>query len=126
MNKVELLKLLTKDFAEVSFKDSWANGTGYFDNAVKDDSITEPSKFEDPHGRYGVIVPVKNGKGSLVVFQRRLGTDVIVINKADSIRDLENDWYAKHPSVELSSSLTEETVSRIFVGHDNLMQFMGY
>lgn len=126
MNKVELLKTLAKDFVTISYKEEWANGTGYFDGAVEDGSVIEPSKFEDNFGRFGVIIPMKDGSGNLVVFQRRLGSDVVTVNKADAVRDVEDKVYSVNPNVDISSSLTEETIKAIFLGEDSLMAHMGY
>lgn len=126
MNKVELLKTLSKDFVTVAYDKEWANGTGYFDGAMNDSSITAPSKFEDEFGRFGVIIPMKDGSGNLVVFQRRLGGDIITVNKADSIREVEEKVYTVNPNIDICSSLTEETIKAIFVGEDSLMHYMGY
>lgn len=126
MNKLNLLKKLSENFVTVAYNKEWSNGTGYFDGAMEDSSIKEPSKFEDEFGRYGVIIPMKNGSGNLVVFQRRLGGDVITVNKADSVREVEEKVYTVNPNIDISSSLTEETIKAIFVGEDSLMHYMGY
>lgn len=121
-----LLKIFGHDFQEVEYKSSWANSTGYFDGAMEDTSIEVPSKFKDEFGRIGLIIPMKNNTGNLVIFQRRLGSDIITINKADAIRDIEEGWYESHPNVDLSSSLTTETITKIFLGGNSLMYYMGY
>lgn len=121
-----LLKILGHDFEVVDYKKSWSNDTGYFDGAMEDNSIEVPSKFKDEFGRIGLIIPMKNGTGNLVIFQRRIGSDIITINKADAVRDVEDGWYESHPNVDLSSSLSTETLIKIFLGGNSLMYYMGY
>lgn len=53
---------------EITYDHRWANGTGYFDQAVYDSSIVAPSKAIDVHGRRMLLLPVK--EGNLIIFER--------------------------------------------------------
>ena len=51
----------------VEYKESWANGTGYFDNAC-DEQIDEVCKFTDKDGRKGILIPYDGH--TICVFER--------------------------------------------------------
>lgn len=64
-NVAEISKSIRTAFANlldvlptVEFKPEWANGTGYFDHAVTDATITQPSVAQDEKGRRMIIVPM--------------------------------------------------------------------
>jgi len=64
----EAFETLTEQLPEVTYDASWANGTGYLDNACYQ-ALDGAKRFVDPHGRRGVLLPV-NGDECIVVFQR--------------------------------------------------------
>ena len=70
----------------VEFKTSWANGTGYMDNAVHDKEINEISKSIDTHGRRMILIPTL--LGNVVIFERYTNSDVIVSNEPLAIKKL--------------------------------------
>lgn len=66
---------------EVEFKQSWSNGTGYYDNAVHDFEILEICKTTDPKGRKMIIVPTP--VGNVTVFERFTdGAHGIIVSNA--------------------------------------------
>lgn len=67
---------------EVECNPKWKNGTGYFDHAVSDESIQEPCKSKDEHGRPIVLIPQEGGR-NLVFFQRYTDGGPIIIHRPD-------------------------------------------
>ena len=59
---------------EADYQVSWANGTGYFDGACKDESITAAVRSIDGIGRKLIILPIHKRGGdrfkNLVYFER--------------------------------------------------------
>ena len=86
MANVQFEKAFSAIANVVAFKESWKNGTGYFDNAVFDREINVISKSVDPNGRRMVLIPTM--VGNVVVFERYLDGDVIVSNEPLSIKKL--------------------------------------
>ena len=86
MANVQFEKAFSAIANVVAFKESWKNGTGYFDNAVFDREINVISKSVDPNGRRMVLIPTM--VGVVVVFERYLDGDVIVSNEPLSIKKL--------------------------------------
>ena len=92
----------------VEFKTSWANGTGYLDNAVHDKEINEISKSVDPHGRRIIVIPTM--VGNVVVFERFTNGDIIVSNAP---RALEAFAYG----IDLGSSLGPDALD-FYLGNE--------
>ena len=86
MANVQFEKAFSAIANVVAFKESWKNGTGYFDNAVFDREINVISKSVDPNGRRMVLIPTM--VGVVVVFERYPDGDVIVSNEPLSIKKL--------------------------------------
>ena len=97
----------------VEYKDSWANGTGYLDNAVKDKSFSFNefgyAKAESPAGRK--IIIIRTVKGNVVLFERYTGPEssVIVGNMPRSIKQL----------FQLSGSIPYEKVYQVLGDPDS-------
>lgn len=63
---------LSKQLPEVPFKKEWENGTGYFDGAYKDASITSACKSTDPYGRTLILIPYRDrGRHAVMVWSQR-------------------------------------------------------
>lgn len=77
------------------FKESWSNGTGYFDGVMHDEELNEclnPGEracFVDPHGRKAIIL--KTRFGLAVIFERYKGPNnrVFARHLSDELRKLE-------------------------------------
>lgn len=70
---------------ELEYQSKWANGTGYFDGASKDESIKTAGRAVDPHGRRIVIIPLHKQGGdrfkNVVIFQRYSDSqDVLIVH----------------------------------------------
>lgn len=88
----------------VEFKQSWSNGTGYYDNAVHDFEITEISKTTDPKNRKMILVPTP--VGNVVVFERYTdGAHGIIVSNAPLA--IEKMAYG----LDLGTSLGEEELA---------------
>lgn len=115
-------KALTRVATTVEYKADWANGTGYFDGAVKDDLGLKPGeqvKFIDDEGRNGIITNTLFG--NVVVFQRHIpnGADDIVIT-SNAPRELN--------SLVPSGALSEDDLLKIIgePGNHNVGQTLEY
>ena len=86
MANVQFEKAFGAVAKEVEYKESWANGTGYLDNAVHDRDVEVISKSVCPKGRKIIIIPTL--VGNVVVFQRYANDDIIVSNEPPSIQKL--------------------------------------
>lgn len=71
--------------ATIEFNAKWANGTGYYDNAVRDLQITEICKTVDNANRKIIVIPT--AIGNVVVFERFTNGDrgIIVSNAPRAI-----------------------------------------
>ena len=105
MANVQFEKQFNSIKTTVEFKETWKNGTGYFDNAVFDKEINEISKSTDAHGRRIIIIPTM--VGNVVVFERYKGGDVIVSNAP---RALEAFAYG----LELGTALSPDALDFYF------------
>lgn len=81
MSKVNFEMSIKHAGKTVQFDESWNNGTGYLDGAVRADLGLAPGETAtstDPHGRRIVFVGTR--LGNVVVFERYKDRDVIVSN----------------------------------------------
>jgi hypothetical protein len=79
---------------EISFNPEWANGTGYFDGAVRGPDapklqIGEIRRFADNKGRKALIISIGENLGNVVLFQRYSDdSDIYVANIPKAIKGL--------------------------------------
>lgn len=57
----------------------YGNGTGYFDEICTLELGTDVCRFEDDHGRRGLILPIVEGF-NIVIFERFKDNDILVAN----------------------------------------------
>lgn len=59
--------------------EDFANGTGYYDALCLQDVGTEVLKFQDQHGRRGLIAPMTEGF-NVVIFERYKDNDGVLVS----------------------------------------------
>lgn len=64
----EEFHILYRKLPQIDYNPDWANGTGFFDGAVKDRTIRQASACQDPIGRWVIILP--GLCGNIVLFKR--------------------------------------------------------
>ena len=64
---------------DVEFNPAWANGTGYFNGAATDTTITTAVRSTGPDGRKLILVPIRGAELNLVFFERYTDNKDIII-----------------------------------------------
>lgn len=64
---------------KVDYNPEWANGTGYFDGAVKA-KIDRICASTDTNGRQIIIVPQRDGDFNIVYFRRYGDSDLFIVH----------------------------------------------
>lgn len=89
LNAAEIIAGVAHQVPMVDYKPEWANGTGYFDNAVNEKFESNAIvHFTDETNRIGLILPTP--VGNLVLFQRYSngGNGIATFNVAPALRSL--------------------------------------